>query len=598
MEPHIGFRVLLAFALWALYLVLEILVIGFNQVCWAFPMLFVPYLVAALGMLDDVEWSYSCFGAVAFLLLLVGSAKAENPAVGLAGLLGSAGAAGVLCLAGSIGLGSLLPTNWSLFSLNSASPGAVVLANPSVDIIRNLRQSEAKPVLKYSYATPQGYGTYLRLAALPVLSTSGFSMSRTDLDHTDHDLPLPTSIPEQPAVDISVEVDNFASQYLPLPWGASSFSASGSWGYDAMNSALVSLDEDAGRATAGLAYQLSAYQQPWTDSDIAEHQAGMSPEGQLTTELPVFLSSDVSELATDFTGGGQTAGQVALAMRDWLRSSEFRYSTGLRPGTPLGTIEDFLLVSRTGYCEQFAASLAIMARIVGIPSRVVVGFLPGSQRDGVWSVDTHDMHAWTELYLDGLGWVPLDPTPGNSNQNPNPSPSATPTPTQGNSPTPSAAPSQNPTTAPSPQPGAFSLPGWVPLLGAAVIILGFLCCSPRLIRVSRTNRRLSGRHPMPTRVEDAWDELRDRLIDAGAEWPAGTPRQVAESVNGKAFADDESSGAAVTALALLVERTRFAQGGLTGDPAALVNGVKLTPQHRWFPRSLFRHRRPAPLHRR
>jgi hypothetical protein len=68
---------------------------------------------------------------------------------------------------------------------------------------------------------------------------------------------------------------------------------------------------------------------------------------------------------------------------------------------------------RKGYCEQFAGTFAAMARSVGLPARVVVGFTPGVLRsDGLYHVMGRHAHAWAEVWFDGFGWTSFDPTPG------------------------------------------------------------------------------------------------------------------------------------------------------------------------------------------
>ena len=75
-------------------------------------------------------------------------------------------------------------------------------------------------------------------------------------------------------------------------------------------------------------------------------------------------------------------------------------------------IEAFLR-QRIGYCEQFAGTFAAMARSIGVPARVAVGFTPGTEQpDGSRSVLGKNAHAWPEIWFDGLGWVPFEPTPG------------------------------------------------------------------------------------------------------------------------------------------------------------------------------------------
>jgi protein-glutamine gamma-glutamyltransferase len=73
----------------------------------------------------------------------------------------------------------------------------------------------------------------------------------------------------------------------------------------------------------------------------------------------------------------------------------------------------FLFEDESGYCQQFAGTMALMLRMVGIPSRVVSGFAPGSldEERGVYEVRDTDAHSWVEVYFRGIGWVTFDPTP-------------------------------------------------------------------------------------------------------------------------------------------------------------------------------------------
>ena len=102
-----------------------------------------------------------------------------------------------------------------------------------------------------------------------------------------------------------------------------------------------------------------------------------------------------------------------MLLQQWFRSGGgFTYSTENARGSGMRAIRDFLLENKSGYCEQFATGMALMARIAGIPSRVGIGFLPGqSGKDGQYTVRMHDMHAWPELYFQGTGWVRFEPTP-------------------------------------------------------------------------------------------------------------------------------------------------------------------------------------------
>lgn len=80
----------------------------------------------------------------------------------------------------------------------------------------------------------------------------------------------------------------------------------------------------------------------------------------------------------------------------------------------LQVIAEFLKTKR-GYCVHYASSLALLARMLGVPSRMVTGYranAAGKQADGSYAVTNHDLHAWVEVYLSGVGWVPFDVTPG------------------------------------------------------------------------------------------------------------------------------------------------------------------------------------------
>jgi len=123
--------------------------------------------------------------------------------------------------------------------------------------------------------------------------------------------------------------------------------------------------------------------------------------------------TDVLKRANGVAGQTTSPYAVAVALERWFRvTGGFTYSEqpGSTPGVPplVGFIED----TRTGYCQHFAGSMALMLRLLGIPARVAAGFVPGHYRDGVWRVTDHDAHAWVEVWFRGFGWLPFDPTPG------------------------------------------------------------------------------------------------------------------------------------------------------------------------------------------
>jgi transglutaminase-like putative cysteine protease len=134
--------------------------------------------------------------------------------------------------------------------------------------------------------------------------------------------------------------------------------------------------------------------------------------------LPADIDPDLAALAAAQTSDMATDYERALALEAFFRSpNAFRYSTGIDPGHSASDLSAWLLDPyspnyRTGYCEQFATSMAVLARLIGIPSRVVLGFSPGvSQPDGSVVVRARNAHAWVELWMPTQGWVRFDPTP-------------------------------------------------------------------------------------------------------------------------------------------------------------------------------------------
>ncbi|MEW6157715.1 MAG: transglutaminase domain-containing protein, partial [Verrucomicrobiota bacterium] len=93
--------------------------------------------------------------------------------------------------------------------------------------------------------------------------------------------------------------------------------------------------------------------------------------------------------------------------------SQFTYRLGAPQLDRLNAIDQFILNEREGHCERFAASLALLLRMKGIPSRVVIGYVPGTRNrfTGAWNVRFKDAHSWTEAYFPNHGWVQFDATP-------------------------------------------------------------------------------------------------------------------------------------------------------------------------------------------
>ena len=141
---------------------------------------------------------------------------------------------------------------------------------------------------------------------------------------------------------------------------------------------------------------------------------GLEPSMESHTLLPSDFSPRVRELSAQVTAEAGSGYEQALALQSFFRSDDFAYDANVAPGHSGNRIEDFLS-TRRGYCEQFAGTFAAMARSLGLPARVAVGFTVGeadAEDPGLYIVRGRHAHAWPEVFLSGVGWVAFEPTPG------------------------------------------------------------------------------------------------------------------------------------------------------------------------------------------
>lgn len=130
--------------------------------------------------------------------------------------------------------------------------------------------------------------------------------------------------------------------------------------------------------------------------------------------LPESLPTRVRTLADEITEGAKTDYDRMKAIEEWL--SAYAYSTAPAE-CPAGQdfTDFFLFESDSGYCTYFATAMAVLGRCSGIPTRYAEGFVSAKTREGkekTLNLTGGDAHAWVEAYIEHVGWVPFDPTPG------------------------------------------------------------------------------------------------------------------------------------------------------------------------------------------
>lgn len=123
-------------------------------------------------------------------------------------------------------------------------------------------------------------------------------------------------------------------------------------------------------------------------------------------------SDDVGDLARRVSSGSKTITGKIDAIERYLKTN-YKYTLDVKPHGEKNPIEDFLFVQKAGYCEYYATAMVVMLRSIGIPARLVTGFLQGEWNEigGHFTVRQKDAHSWVEAYLPRSGWVTFDPTP-------------------------------------------------------------------------------------------------------------------------------------------------------------------------------------------
>ncbi len=127
--------------------------------------------------------------------------------------------------------------------------------------------------------------------------------------------------------------------------------------------------------------------------------------------LPDTVPERVRALARDLTANAATPFDQALAIEAYLRKIPYSLKV---PGPPANrdAADYFLFDLKTGYCDYYATAMTVLARAVGLPARLVIGYASGTYDpyNAQYVVRQADAHAWTEIYFSGIGWIEFEPT--------------------------------------------------------------------------------------------------------------------------------------------------------------------------------------------
>ncbi|MFI9234728.1 DUF3488 and transglutaminase-like domain-containing protein [Streptomyces cinnamoneus] len=502
--------------------------------------------------------------------------------------------------------------------------GTISAVNPLVSLQNNLNQPENREVMRYRTSTASTEDLYLRIVALDEFDGSSWRASERRITDVPDPLPAPAGLaPGARTTEVTTSVsasEGYRQNYLPLPYPAERVRVGGQWRYEPEGRTLVG---DHGQTTRGVRYQVSSLLVEPTAAQLA---AAPAPPQQLLreyTKVPPTLPKVVSSTARKVTAGAANAYQQAVRLQDWFSvGGGFQYDTEVRSGSGSNAITRFL-EEKKGFCVHFSFSMAAMARTLGIPARVAVGFTPGTpQTDGSVSVGSKDAHAWPELYFEGAGWTRFEPTPSRGtppeytvSQTPSTPDPAEPEPLPRRSAAPAPAPSADAGCPPQlkkdggcPEPARQASaadgggPSWRTPAGVALAVLVALALPvlPLLWRVRVRARRLRGGGDPGADTLAAWRELTDSAWDYGIP-PDGslTPRTAAERIVRAAALEAPAAGAAGR-LATAVEQVLYAPSPRpaaepAADVAAVRAGLRAWAGHRTHLRALLVPRSAARL---
>ncbi|MEV0095692.1 DUF3488 and transglutaminase-like domain-containing protein [Streptomyces sp. NPDC050738] len=438
--------------------------------------------------------------------------------------------------------------------------GTISAVNPLVSLQNSLNQPEDREVIRYRTNATDVQSLYLRIVALDQFDGTAWKSSERKVTDVPKELPKPPGLSgDIGTAEIKTNVSSagwYAQNWLPLPYPAMQVGIKGKWRFEPEGRTLVG---DRGQTTRGVQYSVTSLLVEPTAQQLAQAPPASAALVKEYTKVPESLPSVVKSTALDVTRGSANDYERAVKLQDWFSSEGgFTYDTQVQSGTGSSAITRFLQ-EKKGFCVHFSFSMAAMARTLGIPARVAVGFTPGAaQQDGTMSVGLRDAHAWPELYFEGVGWTRFEPTPSRGSV-----PSYTQASTPGGGTDTPAKPQPSTTAAPSAAPSVTdSCPPQLrrmnecgsaaaaadsgptdtgtPLstvvgVSVAVGLLVLLPLLPLLWRLRARRERLAsgGRSPADAaaRTLNAWREITDSAWDHGVEPDdSQTPRKTAARI--------------------------------------------------------------------
>jgi transglutaminase-like putative cysteine protease len=414
----------------------------------------------------------------------------------------------------------------------------VQVLSPLVDIRSQLVRQSNVEVFSVSASAPH----YWKLASLSIFDGDTWRPSDQPLVDVDGSIPQADGMPSATTATFEVQdiiINRLGGNMIPAAAQPIAIDV-GDAQWAAITQTLVT---DDGSLRRGDRFVITSAI-PTDDVGVLQSSTVANPADDDALQLPNDLPRVVVDLALEATADATTPYEQARLLQDWFRNN-FEYDLTVQAGHSADALSSFLQYRR-GYCEHFAATYAAMARALGLPTRVAVGFTPGELgADGRYHIYGRQAHAWVEVWFDAVGWVSFDPTPGRGSPdganttgaapaqqvgegpdltggptrpiNDTPTvprdPDAAPTPpsvgSSGNAPTPTVV-RNVPTSA-----GDGGWSGWPIVAGVATIAAAWYVVAPRLARRRRSD-------DPARRVAAAWSQTLAALGRVGAPAVGGS----------------------------------------------------------------------------
>nr|WSY55575.1 DUF3488 and transglutaminase-like domain-containing protein [Streptomyces sp. NBC_00886] len=630
---HDGIRLMIIGGVLVVGLAVDTLAVTFRSAAPAGLPLLALYSVAA-GLSDSgADWLWFLLAAAGYLMLLLaegrdrlaqwgrvfGGAPRTTPGSESSGPLApvrtgrriGAVALAIALLPLPTISGGLLDAAGTGVGSGTGGGGTISAVNPLVSLRDSLNVDENRQVLSLNTNTNDISDMYLRIVSLDDFDGTTWKPSQRHIEGVPSTFPTPTGLAADiKRTEIKTRIsaaDWYAQDWLPMPYPPSDVNIDGNWRYEPVGMTVVG---DHGQNTRGVTYEVKSLDVQPTAEQLATAPEPSTALKNQYTRVPKSLPAVVADTARKVTAGSTSHYEQAVKLQDYFAvTGGFQYDTQVDVGTGSNAIAKFLK-EKQGFCVHFSFAMAAMARTLGIPARVAVGFAPGTpEADKTVSVGLKDAHAWPELYFEGVGWTRFEPTPNRGSV-----PSYTQSTTPGSDiPAPDRS-SASASTAPSAAPSASESctaqlrkldgcasvapavaagddhqgPGWyVQIVGLSLLALLVLAIpfSPMLWRTRMRTVRL-GAHGR-TEAEAAihtlavWEELTDTAWDFGiAPDESLTPRKAATRIVRLGHLDPQAA-ASVHRVADAVEQVLYAPrpqltAGLAKDVRRVVVGFQDT----------------------